>query len=330
MTYEQYIDNINGVDSKHEDEITLGVSNFNLGLYADSLVQFDCILENSPSNLTALIFRRTYLKLGIFDNAFSDSNTILKIVPTNTEAFILQFSKVLEINQNDSYALVLRRQVYVKIQNYNEVFLDFGKSSEIKQNNTDVSLLSEETRKMIKTLLFRGETYYSLEQYDKSLSNFCRVLEIDPYNSVVLSFCCMLYYLLEKYSYFELGHYNKAFIDLKKKVRKRNNRFVRDFKTSTTILTLRGGVYFYLDQYNNSLKDLNEILEMDQNNATTIFLRGESYFHLVYLKLEEYDKALSDSNNVLNIEPAALILRGKAYYSLRKYNQAFEEFSKAI
>ncbi|CAG8778917.1 24064_t:CDS:1, partial [Gigaspora rosea] len=46
-----------------------------------------------------------------------------------------------------------------------------------------------------------------------------------------------------------------------------------------------------------------------------------------------YNKVLSNSSKALTIEPdfvPILILRGSAYYHLKKYNKAIEDFSKAL
>ncbi|RIB18342.1 hypothetical protein C2G38_1356355 [Gigaspora rosea] len=49
--------------------------------------------------------------------------------------------------------------------------------------------------------------------------------------------------------------------------------------------------------------------------------------------LKQYNNVLNDLSKSLKIEPdfvSALILRGTAYFSLRKYDKAHEDFSKVF
>ncbi|CAG8608993.1 27070_t:CDS:2 [Dentiscutata erythropus] len=232
MTNEQYIVNINdiinGVDNKHEDEITLGISYFNLGLYDDSFAQFDCILENTP------------------------------------------------------------------------------------------------------------------KQYDKSLSNFCRVLEIDPYNSVALSICGMFYYLLNQYykaflnfnkalcvnsfditalfyrgkAYFELGHYNKAFMDIKKVLEQynRSENLLEIQSNHVDALILHAKICFNLEEYENAIIYLSEALKLQPKNSTILTLRG-GYLISAYneLDFEAMKYAVIDNSEIIKLNDViAYMLCGEA------------------
>ncbi|KAF0552638.1 tetratricopeptide repeat protein [Gigaspora margarita] len=118
---------------------------------------------------------------------------------------LINFNKALGINPNNAYVLALRGEIYLKFQRYDKAFLDFKIASEFEHSNIRSSLHPEYSnnalQKLINTLLFHGETLYSLEQYDEALLYYNKVLEIDPYNLTALSFRGKPHYSLGQYQY---------------------------------------------------------------------------------------------------------------------------------
>ncbi|CAG8500953.1 9209_t:CDS:2, partial [Gigaspora margarita] len=119
-------------------------------------------------------------------------------------------------------------------------------------------------QKLINTLLFHGELFYSLKQYDKALLYYDKVSEFDPFNLIASSFHGKVYYLL--------GQYYKAFLDL--------NKALDINPLDIATLLYRGEAYFNHDAFNGfdftSMKQFSS-KKFEINNITAIMLCGEEY-----------------------------------------------------
>ncbi|KAF0442489.1 tetratricopeptide repeat protein [Gigaspora margarita] len=175
-------DIFNYISNVQEDEINLGISYLKLGHYFDSLDQFKKYanaltdahrsLEIESTSLGSFILRgETYFMLGKFNEALTD------------------FNKALEINPNNKYVLTLSGEIYLKFQLYGKALICLKIASEFDHNNTE-SLVhcNNALQKLINTLLFHGESFYSLKQYDEALLYYDKVLEVDPFNLIATSF----------------------------------------------------------------------------------------------------------------------------------------------
>ncbi|RIB14332.1 hypothetical protein C2G38_2096181 [Gigaspora rosea] len=150
--------------------------------------------------------------LGKYDDALSDANRALEIESTNLDSFILRgkthfmlgqynkalinFNKASEINPNNEHVLALRKiLIDLKITSKSELR---NTESLVNHENTNYNLhkitITELVTnvEIINTLLFRGELYYSLEQYDEALLYYNKALEVDPNNLTAL-------FLVEKF-----------------------------------------------------------------------------------------------------------------------------------
>ncbi|RIB19046.1 hypothetical protein C2G38_2245379 [Gigaspora rosea] len=326
-------------NNEQEDEINLGISNLKLGHYADSLDQFNFILDINSNNLTALILRRiTYSKLEKYENALSDAHRSLEIEPTSSSPFILRgetyfmlgkfnealidFNKVLEINPNNTYVLTLSGEIYLKFQLYGKALLYFKIESEFDHNNTESLVHSNNAlQKLINALLFHGESFYSLKQYGEALLYYDKVLEIDSFNLTAPSFYGKVYY--------SLGQYYKAFLDLNKAL---------DINPPT--LLYRGEAYFnhVLKQYNEDLYNLGMSLEIKSNYTNVLILQAKICFNLekysdtiqllsAYFYLNQHNDAIRDLNQVLEIEQnnaTVIFLRGETFYCLGRFHEALK------
>src|SRR5205823_2779328 len=135
---------------------------------------------------------------------------------------LINFNKALEVNSSNTYVLALRGEIYLKFQQYGNTFLDLKILPEFNTNNA--------LQKFINTLLFHGESHYSLEQYNKALLYYNKVLEIVPYDLTALFFRGKIYY--------SLGRFYKAFLNL--------NEALEINPLDMTTLLYRGETYFKL------------------------------------------------------------------------------------
>jgi tetratricopeptide (TPR) repeat protein len=81
-------------------------------------------------------------------------------------------------------------------------------------------------------------------------------------------------------------------------------------------------------RYDEALRDSNQALELEPNNAFALARRGDTY-----RMLGRYDEALRDFNQALEQEPTnapALRTRGDTYRMLGRYKEALRDFNQAL
>lgn len=94
------------------------------------------------------------------------------------------------------------------------------------------------------------------------------------------------------------------------------------------VLYNRGITYIKLKQYNEALTDLNNSLALSPNDPVTLYSRGNTY-----LELRKYDKAIVDYTQSLKFRPAdwkTLTNRGITYIKLGKYDEAITDLNRAL
>ena len=80
-------------------------------------------------------------------------------------------------------------------------------------------------------------------------------------------------------------------------------------------------------EYQQALKDFNQTIRLDSNNAKAYYNRG-----LVYAHLGKSQQALEDFNQTLRLDTnnaAAYFSRGHVYYDLGKKDRACDDWQKA-
>ncbi|CAG8556974.1 17811_t:CDS:2, partial [Cetraspora pellucida] len=131
-------------------------------------------------------------------------------------------------------------------------------------------------------LVNRGVTYKLLGRYKESLEDLNKVLEIDPNDTFALRSRGEIYRVLEQY--------NDSLIDL--------NKALEIDPNDTFALNSRGIIFGILGQYEDSLADLNRALEINPSDTDSLRNRGATY-----QKLNLFENSLADFNRVLEIDP---------------------------
>ncbi|RIB22278.1 hypothetical protein C2G38_2174429 [Gigaspora rosea] len=300
MTF--YIDKYNipnSINNVPENEITLGYSYLNLGLYVDSLEQFNCNLEINSNNLIALVLRGiTYFKLEnmkmhLLMQAFLD----LKILSEfDINSAVQKFINALLFEGGSYYSL---EQYNKALLYYDKAFLNLNKALEIDS--------CDET-----TLLYCGEAYFKLGHYYKAFYDLEKTLEINTKSKTIPT--------LRGGAYFYLDQYNNAIKDLNKSLEMEHN--------NATALFLRGEAFYCLNHFHEAFLDFDDALKFEPNNTDMLVLRGEAY-----LNLEHYYNAFLDFEKALKILPenvAALFYSDKIYFELEQNDRVLFYSSEAL
>jgi len=90
----------------------------------------------------------------------------------------------------------------------------------------------------------------------------------------------------------------------------------------------RGTTYADLQRYDEALRDYDQAIALNPNDATAYYNRG-----LTYHNLQRYDEALRDYDQAIALNPndaQAYNNRGNTYHNLQHYDEALRDYDQAI
>ncbi len=277
-----------------------------------------------------------YLESYQYDLAISDYSKLIALNPQNAMAYyhrakifefkcqcdlaISDYSKAIELDPNvDEFGC--RGFAYYNNGQYDLAIRDFSKLiAECHPTDTgyirpradayyatgryelaiaDFSTLVELDLDSSKYYYDRGLAYYFTGQYDLAMSDFSKMIEIDPQGAANAYYC--------------RGLVHKA---------KGQNDLGND--DHNIISTLAG---LFLGDFSN-MSALNQIIELNPQDATAYMKRGEAY-----RSQRQYDLALRDFNKMIELNPKDPMphnSRGLVYESKSQAYLALRDFSVAI
>jgi len=161
--------------------------------------------------------------------------------------------------------------------------------------------------------LYRAKAHRHLKQYEKSLQDHSKAIELDPKDARSWTGRGAIYCD-------DLAHYDKALADFNKAIE-------LDPKYAVAWHN-RGVAYKRLRQYDKALIDGSKAIDLDPRMALAWASRG-----LAYSMLHQYDEALADYSKAIDLDPKDAVAwynRGTAYNDLHQYEKALADFKKAI
>ena len=158
----------------------------------------------------------------------------------------------------------------------------------------------------------RGNTYYSLKEYEKAINDYNTAIESNSNNAS--------YYNNRGISFNSLKEYEKAINDYNKAI---------ELNPSYALAYNNRGVSFYnLKKYGKAIISYSRAIKLDPDYSSPYYNKG-----LVYKTFKKYEKAIKNYNKAIELNPnnsSYYNSRGNALNSSEKYEEAIEDFSQAI
>ena len=158
----------------------------------------------------------------------------------------------------------------------------------------------------------RGDSKSLLEDYNGSIADYTKAIEIDPNNGVA--------YSNRGVSKLRLEDYNGAIEDFTKAI--------KIDPTNDRAFGNRGNASLRLEDYNGAIEDFTKAIELNPSDADTCRNRGTAKYIL-----EDYNGAIADHTKAIELDPndaVVYLFRGLSKANLENHDEAILDYTKAI
>ncbi len=169
----------------------------------------------------------------------------------------------------------------------------------------------------------QGLVFYKSMEYDRSIDDFTKALEINPKDKENYK----VYYMRGR-SHFENRQYDEAINDFTKAL---EICPVTDKATRFSIIESRGNSYHALNKKDAAIKDFSDAIALNPGHKNIKYVYSNRGW--VWQNKEDYQKALKDYYAALAIDPAfapAYYGRASAYYKSGNLPRAIEDAKEAL
>ena len=167
---------------------------------------------------------------------------------------------------------------------------------------------------LINAISLRADINSGLKRYEEAISDYNRVIELDPYNYFA--------YLDRGSAYRNLKQYPNAIEDYSQAIK-------LDYRKSGLGYANRAYTYELKEKYQKALLDYNVAIK---SNPTIISFRRQRGY-LYSFELKQHAKAILDYNRILELDPKnteVYIARGYAFHALDNYSEAILDYDRAL
>lgn len=229
----------------------------------------------------------------------------------NYKEAIADFTTFINYYSDYEKAYYFRGYTYLYVEEYDNAIKDFEKLAELNPNSTDA-------------FFALGKTYYEAKKYEKSVEYYTKSLQIDKLSAKCYNDRGMAYCMQDKFDqglkdFYQAVRYDSTFAmaycnagaaryfnqDLANPV-ERDLKIARDWfdqaieRDSRLFLAYynRAAVNYFLEDYDKSIRDLTQALNLHPENAMTYFYMG-----VVYAAKGNIKRAESEFNKALIFRP---------------------------
>ncbi|MEW5820139.1 MAG: tetratricopeptide repeat protein [Cyanobacteriota bacterium] len=295
-------------------------------------------LENDPDNIELLLqLAELYLKTEGDDyyNSVIILDRILELDPVNYAANRIRGLIYKELdNEEDAlkcFETILKNYEHAKSHpEIKEIRFDYAETLENLERDEEALALFEqllnENSKDIAVLFKLAHLYTVSEEYDKAISKYKFIMEIDPENEAALAQLVDLYEEIDKIQYHKMraelfmkeGLVNKAIGEHKKLI-----PLLENPEDECAIHIKIANCYYAVDDYSHSLDEYNLALDLDSDNFEIYKGMGRVYF-----ETEDYEEAIENFEKALTLNELGYDIHmdlADCYIELENYPEAIRE-----
>ncbi|MGD2188117.1 MAG: tetratricopeptide repeat protein [Desulfobacterales bacterium] len=169
----------------------------------------------------------------------------------------------------------------------------------------------------------QGLVFYKSMEYDRSIDDFTKALEIDPKDKENHK----VYYMRGR-AYLENRQYNEAINDFTKALEICPDT---DKATKFSIIESRGNSYHSLNKNDAAIKDFSDAIALNPNHKNIKYVYNNRGW--VWQSKADYEKAIKDYYAALKVDPAfapSYYGRASAYYKSGNLDRAVEDAKEAL
>ncbi len=254
--------------------------------------------------------------------------------PQAINTAIRDFTSAIDLEPKDVEAYKLRSSAYMKLRDYDKAKADMDKIIAIEPNNVDVVIIQGEmfladkqyekatefltkaiaAKPTNKLYLDRANAYSAQKKYDLAVSDFSKVIELDPKNADA--------YNARGNAYLQSDKTDLAIQDI--------NKAIGIDPTKTGSLIDLAKLFEKQTKYDDAIKIYDSILASAPKDDASQYLYNRGW---LYVLKQDGNSAVADATKSLEINPKnakALELRCMAFFLLKDYQSSMEDCSDAI
>jgi tetratricopeptide (TPR) repeat protein len=268
-----------------------GQAYYDMQRYDEAISDYAKTLSLKPDDAETYYWRaNAYFSLKKYQEAIQDFNKSIILKPDYADAYfyrgkvkynlildaeaLLDFTKAAEVKPNYADAYYWQGMVNYSQKNYEKAIILFTKTIKINPRHSDAfyyranskygllkdedAILDFDSSIVIKpsadAYYWRGLTKYNLQNYAEAIADIGKSIEMDPSGSSSYN-----YFYWRANAYLSLAIYPMAIKDFTKSITMKS-----DFSEA---YFYRGKTYFFQDQREAALADINKAIELDPSNT---------------------------------------------------------------
>jgi len=333
---------------RNEDYLALGSVCMAARDYDCAIGNYSKAIKAKPDYAEAYSARGlAYVEKEKYDEASADCNNAIRLNPDLAEAYLCR-GRVTNYHENFDQSFKDCDKALELKSEYAEGYACRGVAAYGKENlaqalqdcNKAISLKPDFAR----AYNCRGIVYVSKDdRFDEAIAEFDRAIAIEPDFARA--------YTNRGFAYYKKNNIKRAFDDWNKAIELKSDPvayrnlgwyytekgdYEKAFSACDKAVKLRldyghgyecrARVYLRQNNYDKAIEDYSRVIEI-KPEASAYYGRAEAHF-----SKKEYSQAIADFSNGIKLKPtaAAYVARANAHFNLEQYDQSIEDYDEAI